>query len=160
MCLHEIVVWVSVLCWHLMPSLHISSLLPGMLPACQKMSVLILTAVFLAQVTFAAHVLLQISAVYCHCAGRIKALGFLYLCFPLVCGFVWSALCWWPSAPPTLRHFHVCWILVAEHTLTELSVTSCSSFLSASAFRFSLHLCQCWDFHTDMEVWVLFFSGL
>lgn len=89
-----------------------------------------------------------------------KSTCFLYLCFPLVCGFVWSALCWWPSAPLTLRRFHVCWILVAEHTLTELSVTSCSSFLLASAFRFSLHLCQCWDLHTDMEVWVLFFSGL
>ena len=35
-----------------MPPLHISSQLPGMLPACQKMSVLILTAVFLAQVMF------------------------------------------------------------------------------------------------------------
>lgn len=81
-----------------MPSLHISSLLPRMLPACQKMSVLILTAVFLAQVTFAAHVLLQISAVYCHCAGRIKALVFY------TCAFLLSVvLCDLPCAGGPVR---------------------------------------------------------
>lgn len=131
----EIVVWVLVPCRHLMPSwLHISSLLPGMLLACQKMSVLMLTAGFLTQVTFAARVLLlQTSAVYWHCAGTIKVL--------VSCSFVWSALCWCPSALPTLDCSRVCCIPVAEHTLPELSGTICSSCPLASAFHFSLHLC-------------------
>ena len=81
-----------------MLSLHISSLPSGMLPACQKMSVLILTAVFLAQVMFAAHVLLQTSAVYCHCAGRIKALGFI----PVLSSCLWFCV--------------ICLVLVAQRT--------------------------------------------
>lgn len=99
LCLREIVVWVSVLCRHLMPSLHISSLLLGMLPACQKMSVLILTAGFLAQVMFAALVLLlQTSAVYRHCAGRIKALVFI----PVLSSCLWFCV--------------ICLVLVAQCT--------------------------------------------
>lgn len=74
LCLHEIAAWVWALGWHPVPSLHTSSLPP----ACQKMSVLILIAVLLAQVTFAAHLgLPQTSAVLCCCAGRIKALVFI-----------------------------------------------------------------------------------
>lgn len=58
---------------------------------------LILTAVFLAQVMFAAPVLLQTSAGYCHCVRKIKTLVFILvfsscLWFCVIC-FVLVAKC-------------------------------------------------------------------
>jgi len=151
LCLYKIIGCVLVLCQcqQPVPSLCISSLLS----VCQKVSVLMLTAGFLAQV---AQLLMCFLCRHLPHSAAVQA-GWKHL-FLCLCDSGWSAWCWWLSALLTLCCFPNCWILVAEHTY-NWAVSYYPQFLPFSACislpfvaLLILRLSQ------DIEVWVLFLS--